>query len=672
MCGIVGIGFLGKLDRKEEIQRQEVGQYLLTELLVETQTRGSDATGVGVVFDNGNYIGLKNGISAVDFITQNEDKDTSFTGLMNAWSQFIHKPSQFRDAKIVMGHCRKSSVGHSYSNVNNHPIHIDPIIGVHNGTLQNDDIIFKNLGCKRNGQVDSEAIMHLMYDNTNKGKDPFTIEGLEDTANKLEGAYTTLVSNSNNPYQLAFLRDDRPMEVCLIKKLNMLVIISERPFMNKVLFRYKKIVDVLPQMFKTINTEWPRLTADDVDFKTVPNRELGVFNLTEPVEKDNARVEDFMISKGIISNNKIWQSPKSNTTTYGNAGYTGNQNRGWNNRGSGYQGRHKPASTGTAEGTATGTPATDNPVSGAQAKQNRKATTANAAASNGNNDNTVVGKLWVSSLQKYKDVTADEVRTWTDKAGFLEIKEKKEENENTKAKDHKKFTGLTSAARIPVFCYKEGGIEIKEKVMPKPAENTGKAVPRNEDEKISEKDGNKSENLPVISVDASTNPIALEYTNKYKKGLFSYSNLNEVAAELGLADAKTIEQLNLIALLNRSNKKFRADGYYDGFITGFNYAVSEEHDGPEKNKKGKKRDRLISTHKFITKVISEVVQAQSDETWIGTPKNFITQILSKNRVKIDEDEFNRLFTPYEINNDPILNAFYKSIVSLQNKKGTGE
>lgn len=37
----------------------------------------------------------------------------------------------------------------AHDNVNNHPIKVNEIIGVHNGTLENHNKIFTNLGCKR-------------------------------------------------------------------------------------------------------------------------------------------------------------------------------------------------------------------------------------------------------------------------------------------------------------------------------------------------------------------------------------------------------------------------------------------------------------------------------------------------------------------------------------------
>lgn len=671
MCGIVSINFLGKLDRKEEIQRQEIGQYFLTELLVETQTRGSDATGIAGIFDNGNYVGLKNGISAVDFVTKNEDKETSFTGLMNAWSKLSGRSANQRDAKIILGHCRKSSVGNSYNNVNNHPIHIDPIIGIHNGTLNNDDVIFKNIGCKRDGQVDSEAIMHLIYKNTDGGKKPFTLEALTDVANKLEGAYAVLAANSNNPYQLAFLRDDRPLEVCLIRKLNMLIIASERTFLNRVLFRYKKMVEVLPQIFKTIDTKWPALKEEDVDFKTIPNRELGMFNLVNTVQdvtdqNKKVVVEDFMIRDDISYTNKIWKVAKSTSTSAHSTGYTGAGAQHHNRSNFGARSTTNNNANGSHTNTSNAATNKDHPAAGAaQKEKNRQVATTSAKASSGNKSGDkggdkgkVSGKLWVKSLNRYRDVTEDEIKTLTSDAGFLELSEKEEDKSNDTADKKKKEASqehrdMLVANRLPSFRFNEVGVEMIEDIMP-----------ADEDKKAEE--ASETENLPMISVDTSNNPVAIEFAEKYKKKLLNYSTLDEVAADIGLSNGDTVDNLDKIPLVNRIHRKFKADGCYTGFVMGYNHRKEEEQHANigVKEEKGKRRDKLIKTHKFVTKIMGEVIANQSSGQAVGTPKDFIHQVMDKKGTQVDIDDFNKLFTKYEIEQDSILKTFYDALLSF--------
>ena len=55
-------------------------------------------------------------------------------------------------------HTRWATQGSPNENENNHPIDARGIVGVHNGTISNDDAIFKMTGHKRHGEVDSVAI----------------------------------------------------------------------------------------------------------------------------------------------------------------------------------------------------------------------------------------------------------------------------------------------------------------------------------------------------------------------------------------------------------------------------------------------------------------------------------------------------------------------------------
>ncbi|RLI56709.1 MAG: hypothetical protein DRO87_07795, partial [Candidatus Thorarchaeota archaeon] len=165
MCGIVGAFAFGEPDADKEMEkiRQEAIIFMTTELLQQTQTRGEDATGVATLFNNGMYIGLKSGEKAVNFISTRGGKETDYEGYVKIWRSKVFNKKHPKYARIHVGHCRKSSVGNSFNNDNNHPIVVDPIIGIHNGTLKNHEIIFKKLDCERTGDVDSEAIMRLVH-----------------------------------------------------------------------------------------------------------------------------------------------------------------------------------------------------------------------------------------------------------------------------------------------------------------------------------------------------------------------------------------------------------------------------------------------------------------------------------------------------------------------------
>jgi glucosamine 6-phosphate synthetase-like amidotransferase/phosphosugar isomerase protein len=223
MCGIVGGLAFGKFDTKAgEKVRRESSIFITTQLLQKTVERGKDATGVSLLWDDGNYTGLKMGIPSPDFISRYGETEKDYEGILKLWREYP------KIMKVFLGHCRKSSVGNSYDNKNNHPIKVDDIMVIHNGTLTNHDIVFDKLNCKRHAEVDTEAISHLLHEYTKNGTEPFTIDILRETCRRLQGTYSVLAASGNNPFQVAQFRDSKPAEmVCSfhISKKRMLILL---------------------------------------------------------------------------------------------------------------------------------------------------------------------------------------------------------------------------------------------------------------------------------------------------------------------------------------------------------------------------------------------------------------------------------------------------------------
>ena len=222
MCGIVGAFTFDAFEKKsEEKARTEANIFITTQLLQETVDRGKDATGISLLWADGNYTGLKMGIPSPDFIARFGTTEKDFEGILKLWREYP------KLMKIFIGHCRKSSVGNSYDNKNNHPIQIGDIIMCHNGTLTNHEKIFDKLKCNRTGDVDSEAIGRLLHHYTNGGVEPFTVEMIKETSRRLHGSYSVLAMSGNNPFQVAQFRDGRPAEMVLVRPLKMVFVASE-------------------------------------------------------------------------------------------------------------------------------------------------------------------------------------------------------------------------------------------------------------------------------------------------------------------------------------------------------------------------------------------------------------------------------------------------------------
>ena len=308
MCGIVVALAFGKLSEKDEIVRQGVMQYFTTELLIATEERGKDATGAAILFDDGKYMGLKRGQRATDYLSMFGESKEWYGSLLKVWRE--HKAP----SRIFLGHCRAATAGDKEDNENNHPIKIGNLVGIHNGVIRNPDEIFKKLGCKRDGKVDSEAIFRLFDHYTNSGKEPFTMNMIQNIVNRLDGQFAISLFNADNPYQVPIFRDGRPVEFVLLKEYGILLIISEEKFWNKIHFRYVRWPRYYPEL---CGSDLPTfLNKKLVEKKSLPDDSAMIFDLTQQVTEDTT-IDDLGEWSKIERSSKIWIATTATTYSTG-------------------------------------------------------------------------------------------------------------------------------------------------------------------------------------------------------------------------------------------------------------------------------------------------------------------------------------------------------------------
>jgi hypothetical protein len=329
MCGIVGVLSMGTV--KDNL-KAEIMQCLFTEILHATEERGKDATGVSTLFSDGMSYIQKGPVTATEFIGSMGDDETSYNKFMSSCTEYAEEKNTA--IRLFMGHCRKSSVGGAFDNVNNHPVKVNEIVGVHNGTLDNHNKIFANLGCKRDGIVDTEAIMRLLDYYTGYCTEPFTIEGLEETARRLEGAYSVIAYNANNPFQLSMMRKERPFEIALLKNLKIMLIASDRLFFSRAIFHYNKLAYLFNKLYEPIK-------STEVEVFTLPLDNVGIVHLNKEVKEDTV-IKDLITIKDVFKATKIWKSPIK--TTYNKTVY--NQHNSKKNEDPKIASQEKPAATG--------------------------------------------------------------------------------------------------------------------------------------------------------------------------------------------------------------------------------------------------------------------------------------------------------------------------------------
>lgn len=217
MCGLVCTLLSPK--KCSNWERDQIWD-IFTKNLVQNEQRGREATGIGIIQNDGTRRVWKLPVPASEFI-QTED-----------YLQFARKafgPETF----CLLGHTRKPTKGDvGYSN-NNHPILTKNIIGIHNGTILNDDVLFWGLSLPREGNVDSEAIFALLE------TIPQSLNGEKyyDEINKrvmiLKGQMTTLSLDIRRPGELLVIKRDMPFSMHYEKAFDALFFSSRYVFLRK-------------------------------------------------------------------------------------------------------------------------------------------------------------------------------------------------------------------------------------------------------------------------------------------------------------------------------------------------------------------------------------------------------------------------------------------------------
>lgn len=222
MCGLAGV-LIG--DSTDPAILEKIKE-LFTANLAANEERGKEATGASVLFGDGSFFIEKGPIPATEFIET------------QAYANFIERKVS-PGAQMIIGHTRRPTKGDPKNDANNHPIHVGDIVGVHNGTITNDDQIFlsmdrrKDINRKRVGSVDSEAIFALMNRIEPQLNLKNYIQSIQKAASLLVGTYTTLFFNCKRPHKLFLLKYNNPISVHYAPELKALFFSSRYVFLRK-------------------------------------------------------------------------------------------------------------------------------------------------------------------------------------------------------------------------------------------------------------------------------------------------------------------------------------------------------------------------------------------------------------------------------------------------------
>lgn len=199
MCGIMGYACFGEKRPSKEH---------LTEMFSLLESRGRDASGIAFIQDN-QLIVNKAPIKSSLFVKTKEWQNVKLS-------------------KIMIMHTRAATQGSNKNEANNHPIFNKLGIAiVHNGIINNDREIFSKTQ-KRDGEVDSEAILAVL---SSKGKG----DKIKHVFDRLDGSFAFAAINRTEPDKLILVKKDNPIDLYYDSESDILYFCSERRIMQEAL-----------------------------------------------------------------------------------------------------------------------------------------------------------------------------------------------------------------------------------------------------------------------------------------------------------------------------------------------------------------------------------------------------------------------------------------------------
>ena len=232
MCCIFGIGLLK--DHKIENKDSLIG--MVSTLAREAQSGGRAASGVSIMREKTARV-FKRPISSSELVLSDD-----FQNFMDEQIVLDHPENK---TLSIIGHTRLPTKGTTANNNNNHPIIINHIIGVHNGIISNDDMLFTRFkdDFDRVAQVDTEIIFQLLA-HFSKEREDNTIDAIEKVSSYLSGGYACAAQNANHPYNLYLFRSSNPIRAIMVKSLGIVMFATRLHFMVKAL----QVLDHEPDM----------------------------------------------------------------------------------------------------------------------------------------------------------------------------------------------------------------------------------------------------------------------------------------------------------------------------------------------------------------------------------------------------------------------------------------
>lgn len=205
MCGIFG------LIAKEDSYNKKTLLKTLEDVAKLSQVRGKDSSGLAYRFESNKTIEVLRGPVSIDELLLTND--------YKKLKQKIVEEIKTNSNKVftALGHARLVTNGTQLKDYNNQPVIKDGVIGVHNGIIVNEAVLWnKHSELKREYEIDTEILFSIIRKYINTGIS--SIQACIDAANEISGTVSIgfmlndreefiLFSNNGSLYILTNLKD---------------------------------------------------------------------------------------------------------------------------------------------------------------------------------------------------------------------------------------------------------------------------------------------------------------------------------------------------------------------------------------------------------------------------------------------------------------------------------
>lgn len=216
MCGIAAILLYPEARSAKTWQRIRA---VFTQNLIYNEMRGRFATGVALFERDGSRRIHKLPLAASHFVQQ------------DFYAEMMEQLSE--RTVLLLGHTRFPTQGSPLNLLNNHPIVVGHVVGVHNGHIHNDDALFEQWQLQRIAQVDSEIIFQRMAALSPLSSDNEYLTRVRDSLAQMQGPLTCLAVDSRCPTQLLALKHDNSLCVHYHPEWQALIFSSEYLYLRR-------------------------------------------------------------------------------------------------------------------------------------------------------------------------------------------------------------------------------------------------------------------------------------------------------------------------------------------------------------------------------------------------------------------------------------------------------